>query len=261
PLAYNISADVYGYATAVSRNRPDTKGAHDQGYRRIANPASLCWYARVFALGHYYYLTYWPYELLTYQQSFLSAGTSVNRQVTSDGDVAACQIVWNKYVLYLNFVGDTLASLSFGGIFVQRLRSHISAARWITTNSKSNLVEQVARKSLWCLIFSLAANAVMNILKITNYIGDSSDNLTVYFQLIESTLIVEALRADEICSATSYEKASTKNGGEPHVQSNTLISVSVSAPERAYTRQSNQPVTMELVEQRSWKNEDREIYL
>lgn len=36
----------------------------------------------------------------------------------------------------------------------------------------------------------------MSLLKVTTFIGNRSDALTVYFSTIESTLLVEALRVD-----------------------------------------------------------------
>ncbi|RUS14203.1 hypothetical protein BC937DRAFT_94188 [Endogone sp. FLAS-F59071] len=38
----------------------------------------------------------------------------------------------------------------------------------------------------------------MNLLKITDYIGNATDDLTVYFHIVESTLVVEALRNDYV---------------------------------------------------------------
>jgi hypothetical protein len=42
-------------------------------------------------------------------------------------------------------------------------------------NQRSALVEYIARKSLVCLILTFLVNLVMNLLKITSFIGDRSD--------------------------------------------------------------------------------------
>jgi hypothetical protein len=43
----------------------------------------------------------------------------------------------------------------------------------------------------------------MNLLKVTMFLGTESDAFTVYFQLIESTLLIEALRNDSVMKAES----------------------------------------------------------
>jgi hypothetical protein len=42
-------------------------------------------------------------------------------------------------------------------------------------NQRSALVEYIARKSLICLILTFLVNLLMNLLKITNFLGDRSD--------------------------------------------------------------------------------------
>lgn len=156
------------------------------------------------------------------------------------------------------------------------MRKHLTAVKWVRVNSKTNLVEKVARKSLYCLIAGLVLNTVMNVLKISNYLGTHSDDLTVYFHLAESTLIVEALRADKIQEVNSStfcdncgtplsvrDKTSRHHDGQ---RSNMLISVSVSSPERAYSTKKSempppQPPIVDLVEQQTLKNQDHELYL
>lgn len=81
---------------------------------------------------------------------------------------------------------------------------------------QNQLIERIARKSLICLALTFVVNLAMNLLKVTTFIGVHSDvssllpttmqqrNLTwidsqaftVYFEIIESTLLVEALKND-----------------------------------------------------------------
>lgn len=84
--------------------------------------------------------------------------------------------------------------------FRYRLRKHIREFEWVSNNGnkKHNTIERIARKSLVCFILGLCTNLAMNLLKITDYLGNASDALTVYFHIVESTLIVEALRNDRI---------------------------------------------------------------
>lgn len=42
-------------------------------------------------------------------------------------------------------------------------------------NQRSALVEYIARKSLICLILTFLVNLLMNLLKITSFLGDRSD--------------------------------------------------------------------------------------
>jgi hypothetical protein len=72
---------------------------------------------------------------------------------------------------------------------------HINNTKTLPSNN-SKLIENIARKSLICLALTFVVNLIMNILKVTTFIGSESDAFTVYFELIESTLLVEALRND-----------------------------------------------------------------
>ena len=62
------------------------------------------------------------------------------------------------------------------------------------TTTQNPLVGIVVRKSLLCFILTFLVNLIMNILKISLFLGNQSDALTVFFEIIESTLLVEALR-------------------------------------------------------------------
>ncbi|KAI9315216.1 hypothetical protein BX666DRAFT_2028794 [Dichotomocladium elegans] len=132
--------------------------------------------------------TDWPYEL-TFQQ----VQQSITQQNPLPGDT--CWVSWGGGVLILNFVSDSLANLFLSGMFVRRLYIHVQHTKTIMSR-QHQLIEYIARKSLVCLIFTFVVNLAMNLLKITNYLGDRSDAFTVYFQLIESTLLVEALRVE-----------------------------------------------------------------
>jgi hypothetical protein len=61
---------------------------------------------------------------------------------------------------------------------------------------RNRVIEDIAKKSLICLILTFFVNFAMNLLKTTYFIGDRSDAFTAYFEIIESTLLVEALRVD-----------------------------------------------------------------
>ncbi|CDH60849.1 hypothetical protein RO3G_05247 [Lichtheimia corymbifera JMRC:FSU:9682] len=131
----------------------------------------------------------WPYEL-----AFYSVQQDIMRQPLMQGGI--CWVQWGAGVIILNFVGDVLANLFLSGMFVRRLFLHIRLSKSVMTR-QNRLIEHIARKSLMCLIFTFVINLAMNLLKLTRFIGDRSDAFTVYFELIESTLLVEALRVDE----------------------------------------------------------------
>ncbi|KAG1441486.1 hypothetical protein G6F56_011458 [Rhizopus delemar] len=63
-------------------------------------------------------------------------------------------------------------------------------------SQSSKLIGNIAKKSLICLTLTFVVNLTMNLLKVTTFLGTESDAFTVYFELIESTLLVEALRND-----------------------------------------------------------------
>ncbi|KAG2180574.1 hypothetical protein INT44_003578 [Umbelopsis vinacea] len=96
-------------------------------------------------------------------------------------------------VVILNFIGDVLANLFLSGLFLMRLYQHYKTQKGMTT-SQNPLVGIVVRKSLLCFILTFIVNLIMNILKISLFLGMQSDALTVFFEIIESTLLVEALR-------------------------------------------------------------------
>lgn len=59
-------------------------------------------------------------------------------------------------------------------MFVRRLYLHIRMSKTVMSR-QNRLIEHIARKSLICLIFTFVVNLAMNLLKITEYIGDRSD--------------------------------------------------------------------------------------
>ncbi|KAG1140610.1 hypothetical protein G6F37_010089 [Rhizopus arrhizus] len=130
----------------------------------------------------------WPYEL-----TFISIQRTIMMQTPGDG--STCWATWGSGVIILNFVGDALANLFLSGMFIRRLLIHINNTKTLPSNN-SKLIENIARKSLICLALTFVVNLIMNILKVTTFIGSESDAFTVYFELIESTLLVEALRND-----------------------------------------------------------------
>ncbi|KAI7879581.1 hypothetical protein K492DRAFT_195877 [Lichtheimia hyalospora FSU 10163] len=135
----------------------------------------------------------WPYEL-----AFQNVVHDImNQQIQAGG---TCWVQWGNGVIIFNFVGDSLANLFLSGMFVRRLYLHIRMSKTVMSR-QNRLIEHIARKSLICLIFTFVVNLAMNLLKITEYIGDRSDAFTVYFQLIESTLLVEALRVEGVPSS------------------------------------------------------------
>ncbi|KAI8091272.1 uncharacterized protein B0P05DRAFT_259338 [Gilbertella persicaria] len=130
----------------------------------------------------------WPYELAfhTLQQQLMEQHVQFG---------ANCLAQWGTGVITLNFVADALANLFLSGMFVRRLYVHIRNSRTLMSH-RSQVIEYIARKSLVCLIFTFVVNLVMNLFKVTHFIGSRSDAFTVYFEVIESTLLVEALRLD-----------------------------------------------------------------
>lgn len=130
----------------------------------------------------------WPYELAFYsiQQELM------DQQVESG---ANCLAAWGTGVIIVNFVSDSLANLFLSDMFVKRLYVHIKRSQSVISH-RNKVIEYIARKSLLCLAFTFVVNLVMNVLKVSNFMGNRSDTFTVYFQVIESTLLVEALRID-----------------------------------------------------------------
>lgn len=73
------------------------------------------------------------------------------------------------------------------------------------TTNQNPLIGMVVQKSLYCFILTFVVNLIMNILKISLFIGSQSDALTPCFEIIESTLLVEALRFEpERMSSHAY---------------------------------------------------------
>lgn len=130
----------------------------------------------------------WPYEL-----AFHSIQQRLMDQTPHSG--SQCWAEWGAGVIILNFVGDALANLFLSGMFVRRLFIHINMSKSLMSH-QNKVIERIARKSLICLAFTFVVNLAMNLLKVTMFLGDHSDAFTVYFQIIESTLLVEALRND-----------------------------------------------------------------
>ncbi|KAI7855797.1 hypothetical protein BDC45DRAFT_504756 [Circinella umbellata] len=130
----------------------------------------------------------WPLEL-----AYVPLQTRLMKQPMIQG--GSCWAEWGNGVTILSFVTDTLANLFLSGMFVRRLYLHIRTSKRVMSR-QNRVIEHIARKSLWCLILTFVDNLVMNILKITSFLGNRSDAFTVYFALIESTLLVEALRID-----------------------------------------------------------------
>ncbi|SAL96721.1 hypothetical protein [Absidia glauca] len=130
----------------------------------------------------------WPYELafLPVEQSILD---------TSSASGTTCWAIWANGVIILNFIGDALANLFLSGMFVRRLYVHIRRSKKVMSHHNC-VIEYIARKSLICLALTFVVNLIMNIFKVTMFLGDRSDAFTVYFAIIESTLLVEALRVD-----------------------------------------------------------------
>ncbi|CAO3627785.1 unnamed protein product [Cunninghamella echinulata] len=128
-----------------------------------------------------------PFELAMYQI------TNRENHTTLLGD--SCWATWQTSVLILNFIGDALANTFLSGMFIKRLYKHINTTR--ASTPQNQMIEYIARKSLICLILTFFVNLIMNLFKITSFLGSYSDAFTVYFELIESTLLVEALRVDE----------------------------------------------------------------
>lgn len=59
-------------------------------------------------------------------------------------------------------------------MFVRRLYAHIIKSRAIMSH-RNKIIESIARKSLICLICTFIVNFIMNILKVTQFIGNRSD--------------------------------------------------------------------------------------
>ncbi|KAI8874552.1 hypothetical protein K501DRAFT_316576 [Backusella circina FSU 941] len=130
----------------------------------------------------------WPYEL-----AFHTVQRTIMNQTLAAG--SNCLAQWGTGVIILNFVADCLANLFLSGMFVRRLYIHIKMSRNLMSH-RNRVIEDIAKKSLICLILTFFVNFAMNLLKTTYFIGDRSDAFTAYFEIIESTLLVEALRVD-----------------------------------------------------------------
>ncbi|KAI9473832.1 MAG: hypothetical protein EXX96DRAFT_621468 [Benjaminiella poitrasii] len=130
----------------------------------------------------------WPYELAfhTIQRKIMEAQPQSGSQ---------CWAIWGEGVIILNFIGDALANLFLSGMFVRRLFIHINMSKSLMSHH-NEIIERIAQKSLICLALTFVVNLAMNLLKITMFLGDHSDAFTVYFEIVESTLLVEALRND-----------------------------------------------------------------
>jgi hypothetical protein len=71
-------------------------------------------------------------------------------------------------------------------LLLYRLFKHLQVQTSMIVNQRSALVEYIARKSLICLILTFLVNLLMNLLKITNFLGDRSD-VSKVLQLWNST--------------------------------------------------------------------------
>ncbi|CAO3663798.1 unnamed protein product [Umbelopsis vinacea] len=154
----------------------------------------------------------WPYEL-----TFHNIQAKMDLPIQSG---QTCWASWGSGVLILNFIGDTLANLFLSGLFVRRLFKHLQVQSSMIVNKRSALVEYIARKSLICLILTFLVNLLMNLLKITNFLGDRSDAFTPFFEIVESTLLVEALRVEHenlnnnhFCESCGFIIAASSGGG------------------------------------------------
>ncbi|KAI8145614.1 hypothetical protein BJV82DRAFT_511707 [Fennellomyces sp. T-0311] len=130
----------------------------------------------------------WPFEL-----AYVPLQTRLMQQPVIQG--GTCWAEWGNGVSILSFISDILANLFLSGMFVRRLYLHIRTSKKVMSR-RNRVIEHIARKSLWCLILTFIVNLAMNLLKVTTFLGNRSDAFTVYFTLIESTLLVEALRVD-----------------------------------------------------------------
>ncbi|KAI8981983.1 hypothetical protein BDF20DRAFT_864400 [Mycotypha africana] len=130
----------------------------------------------------------WPYEL-----AFHSLQQQIMHQTVVSG--SNCHAQWGTGVIILNFVADALNNLFLSGMFVRRLYVHMQSSSNIMSH-RNRVIEYVARKSLICFILTFVVNLIMNLLKVTQIFGNRSDALTAYFEIVESTLLVEALKMD-----------------------------------------------------------------
>ncbi|KAI8099347.1 uncharacterized protein BX664DRAFT_321052 [Halteromyces radiatus] len=137
----------------------------------------------------------WPYELIAHQ---LNTDTSNSQSIFTGG---SCWAQWQLGVLIVNFIGDAVANIFLSGMFVRRLYKHIRSTQSSGT-PQNKMISYIARKSLLCLILTFFVNLAMNLLKVTTFLGEYSDAFTVFFELAESTLLVEALRVDDQLKAT-----------------------------------------------------------
>ncbi|SAM03854.1 hypothetical protein [Absidia glauca] len=108
--------------------------------------------------------------------------------------------------------GDAIANLFLSGMFVRRLYKHIRSTQ--SSTPQNQMIEYIARKSLTCLALTFFVNLAMNLLKVTTFIGEYSDAFTVFFELAESTLLVEALRVDDQLKATVGCSQCGKSSGQ-----------------------------------------------
>ncbi|KAI7892125.1 uncharacterized protein EV154DRAFT_198662 [Mucor mucedo] len=177
----------------------------------------------------------WPYEL-----AFHSLQQQLMSQEVEFG--SNCLAQWGTGVIILNFVADSLANIFLSGMFVRRLYVHIRNSRSIMSH-RNQVIEYIARKSLICLILTFVVNLIMNLFKVTKFIGNRSDAFTVYFEIIESTLLVEALRVDytrlpeqsfcEHCGMVLHNSRNS-NRKQPSDQTHTMH-----MPARTFDRASN----------------------
>ncbi|KAI7900983.1 uncharacterized protein BX663DRAFT_438298 [Cokeromyces recurvatus] len=183
----------------------------------------------------------WPYEL-----AFHSLQQEIMTQQVAFG--SNCLAQWGKGVIILNFVSDILANLFLSGMFVRRLYVHILNSRKVMSH-QNQVIEYIARRSLICLILTLFTNFTMNLFKLTNFMGNRSDTFTPYFEIIESSLLVEALRVDytrlpeqsfcENCGVIINSIGSNNEGNRSQPkQSNPQHDHHIKLPTRSFTASS-----------------------
>ncbi|KAI9265142.1 hypothetical protein BDA99DRAFT_43582 [Phascolomyces articulosus] len=180
----------------------------------------------------------WPFEL-----AYVPLQNRLMKQPVIQG--GTCWAEWGNGVSILSFISDVLANLFLSGMFVRRLYLHIRTSKKVMSR-QNRVIEHIARKSLWCLILTFIVNLTMNLLKVTTFLGNRSDAFTVYFSLIESTLLVEALRIDytrlenqafcEHCGVAIRPPTDDKRGPPPNSNNNDeYLNVSLKIPDSLAT--------------------------
>ncbi|KAI8888059.1 hypothetical protein K501DRAFT_173969 [Backusella circina FSU 941] len=127
----------------------------------------------------------WPYEM-----AFHTLQDKLMDQTLEVG--STCLAQWGTGVIILNFISDALANLFLSGMFVRRLYIHIRSARSIMSHRNKVIMRKIL-KDYYNVSFFFFKFILFFFFFFFTF---TTLAFTVYFEIIESTLLVEALRID-----------------------------------------------------------------